>query len=135
MSVFAHKGANVYRQTEAQSRTPLELVVMLYDGALRFTAQARTAIERKDIRARRDAISRTLAIVSELQSTLDIDKGGAIAKSLDALYVYIIGRLVEGSSKQDLGAVDDARRVLTTLREAWVDIAQPTGSVSSGVSR
>jgi flagellar protein FliS len=130
MPVFAHKAANVYRQTEAQSRTPLELVVMLYDGALRFAAQARTAIERKDIPARREAISRALAIMSELQSTLNIEKGGAIAESLDGLYVYITGRLLDGASKQDLRPIDEATNVLTTLRDAWATIARPMADVT-----
>src|SRR4051812_11563894 len=124
MPAFAHKAATAYRQTEAQSRTPLELVVMLYDGALRFSGQARAAIEQKDIPARREAISRGLAIMSELQSTLDMDKGGEIAKSLDNLYVFVIGRLVSAAAKQDVGLIDEANRVLTTLRDAWQEIAR-----------
>jgi flagellar protein FliS len=128
MSAFVNKGANAYRQTEVQSRTPLELVVMLYDGALRFVALARSALERKDIRARQQAISRALAIMSELQSTLDMEKGGEIAVSLDALYVYINGRILEGASKQNLAALDEAAHLLTTLRDGWSDIAQPGGA-------
>ena len=133
MPVFAHKAASAYRQTEAQSRTPLELVVMLYDGALRFMAQARVAIERKDIRARREAISRTLAIISELQGTLDMEKGGEIAVSLNALYVYVNGRLLDGAAKQDVRPIDEASRVLSTLREAWSDIAGPASASGAGV--
>jgi len=135
MPVFAHKAASAYRQTEAQSRTPLELVVMLYDGALRFAAQARAAIERKDVRARREAISRTLAILSELQGTLDLEKGGEIAASLNNLYIYINGCLLDGAAKQDVRPIDDAMRVLTTLREAWADIAQPAAAAASRVTR
>jgi flagellar secretion chaperone FliS len=126
MSVFARQAASAYRQTEIQSRTPLELVVMLYDGALRFGGQARVAIVRKDIRARREAISRTLAILSELQATLDLEKGGEIATSLDKLYVYIIGRFLEAAAKQDVRPLDEALSVLTTLRGAWAGIALPT---------
>ncbi len=98
---------------------------MLYDGALRFAAQARAAIERKDIRARREAISRTLAIMSELQGTLDMEKGGAIAASLDTLYVYIIGRFLEAAAKQDVrparrsdARADDIARRLGGYRSA-----------------
>jgi flagellar protein FliS len=98
---------------------------MLYNGALRFAAQARSAIERRDIPARREAISRTLAIMSELQSTLDMEKGGEIAASLDGLYVYVVGRLVDAAARQDLRPLDEATRVLTTLRDAWTEIAQP----------
>jgi flagellar protein FliS len=124
MPALATQASNAYRQTEAQSRTPLELVVMLYDGALRFLTQARGAIEQNNIPARREAISRTLAIMSELQSTLDIDKGGAIAESLDRLYQYIAGLLIDASFKKDTRPVDEAVRLLTMLRDAWADIAR-----------
>jgi flagellar protein FliS len=135
MPALARQAANSYLQTEVQSRTPLELVVMLYDGALRFTAQARAAIERKDIRARREAITRTLAIMSELQSTLDMEKGGAISESLDSLYVYVNGRLIDAASKQDVHPIDEAAKVLTTLRDAWADISRETSAAPMRVAR
>lgn len=132
MPALATQASNAYRQTEVQSRTPLELVVMMYDGALRFIAQARDAIERKDIRARQKAVSRTLTIISELQSTLDMEKGGAISEKLDSLYVYINGRLIEASSKQDAGPIDEAARLLTTLRDSWAEIARETAAAAPG---
>lgn len=132
MREFAQRAASAYRQTEVQSRTPLELVVMLYDGALRFIAQARDAIERKDIRARREAISRALAIMSELQSTLDMDKGGIISEKLDSLYVYINGRLIDASSKQDTRPIDEAARLLTGLRDSWAEAARETAATAPG---
>src|SRR4051812_14544696 len=126
MPALATQAVNVYLQTEVQSRTSLELVVMLYDGALRFVAQARSAIECKDIRARQMAIKRTQAILSELQSTLDMKQGAEIARSLDGLYVYISGRLVDASFKQDVGPIDEAAQLLSTLRDAGADIARNT---------
>lgn len=121
--MMKHKGLNAYRQTEVQSRTPLELVVMLYDGALRFLAVAHDAVVRHDIPARRDAISRVLAIVSELQSTLDLERGGVVAADLDNLYAYITTRVMDAAAKNDTAPLDDARRLLETLRDAWQTIA------------
>jgi len=123
MSVLSARGISRYRQTEIQSRTPLELVVMLYDGALRFTADAREAIERRDIRSRQHNVSRALAIVSELQSTLDMESGGDVAAQLDRLYGFVRDRLVDASVKQDVKPIDEARNVLTTLREGWLVIS------------
>ncbi|MEZ5284183.1 MAG: flagellar export chaperone FliS [Vicinamibacterales bacterium] len=128
------QGLNAYRRTEVQSRTPLELVVMLYDGALRFTSQAREAIERRDIRARRDATSRLLAIVSELQNTLDLEKGGEVAVQLDGLYDYMTAKIVESSTKNDVAPLDEVRKLLEPLRDAWQTIAsasQPASSVAT----
>lgn len=119
-----YQALNAYRSTEVQSRTSLELVVMLYDGALRFLAQARSAVERGDIRARQTATSRLLAILSELQSTLDVERGGDIAVQLDALYAYLSERVLTGAAANDLTALDEVRRLLDGLRESWQTIAQ-----------
>ena len=131
MSALPARGINSYRQTEIQSRSPLELVVMLYDGALRFTADARDAMVRRDIRARQQHLSRALAIVSELQSTLDMDTGGDVAEHLDKLYGFVRDRLIDASARQDLQPLDEARRVLTTLREGWLAISRASASATT----
>ncbi len=117
------QGLAAYRSTQVQSRTPLELVVMLYDGALRFIGTARDAVERRDIAARREALDRAMAIVSELQSTLNMDAGGEFAARLDGLYDYINDRLITAAMQNSVEPLDEARRILDTLRGAWSTIA------------
>jgi flagellar protein FliS len=117
------RGAGAYRQTSVQSSSPLELVVLLYDGALRHLLAAREAIRRNDLVARRDAFSKALAIITELQSTLNLEEGGAVATQLDALYTYITGRLVDATARKDMSAVDEVEKLLRSLREAWAQIA------------
>ncbi|MBP7779417.1 MAG: flagellar export chaperone FliS [Acidobacteria bacterium] len=119
------RGLTTYRQTQVQSRTPLELVVMLYDGALKFLHQARLAVEQGDIAARRDASARALTIVSELQSTLNMEQGGEIAERLDELYAYVTARILQAAAANAVGPLDDASRVLATLRESWLAVATP----------
>ena len=126
------RGLSSYRNTQVQSRTPLELVVMLYDGALKFMGRAREAIERRDIPARREALSRTLAIISELQSTLNLAEGGQVAIELDRLYSYSNARLLEAAMKNEVAAVDDVKRVFEILRDGWNTIAtQPPPTASA----
>jgi flagellar protein FliS len=108
-----------------QSRSPLELVVMLYDGALQSLSAAKAAIARNDIAGRADAVSRALAILTELQGTLDMKEGGKIAEDLDRLYAYAIARLIDVTLKNDPGAVDDVLKVMNPLRDGWSQIAQP----------
>ena len=127
----ATRAAQAYRQVETESRSPLELVVMLYDGALRFLGEAAEAAERKDIRARSHAVSRTLAIVAELQSTLDLEKGGAIADQLDDLYTYITSRLLDVAIKNDVTAIEETRKLLAPVRDAWSQISQPSVPVGA----
>jgi len=114
----ATRAAAAYRRVESESRSPLELVVMLYDGALRFLGEASAAAASGDLRTRARAISRTLAIIAELQSTLDLEKGGDVASQLDDLYTYITSRLLDVAIKKDVSAIDEARQLLTPIRDA-----------------
>lgn len=116
-------GAQAYIQTQVSSRSPLELVVMLYEGLIRFTGEARGAIERRDLAAKRAAMSRALAIVSELQSTLNMAEGGELAASLDNLYTYINGRLLDASMQNVIEPLDETLKLVATLRDAWSEIA------------
>lgn len=122
------RGAEAYRQTEAKSRSPLELVVMLYDGALRFVGEAIEADAAGQIGRRGQAISKALAIIGELQSTLNVESGGQVAAELDRLYTYLQGRLLDVAMKKDRQALPEAQRLLSTLRDAWYQIANPAGA-------
>jgi flagellar secretion chaperone FliS len=118
------RGAEAYRQTEARSRSPLELVVMLYDGALGFLGAAGEAAARGDVGTRARNISRALAIIGELQSTLNMQEGGAVAADLNRLYAYVNGRLLDVSVKRDITGINESIKILTTLRSAWVELAR-----------
>jgi len=119
----AHAGADAYRRLHIETRTPLELIVILYDTALFRIAEARAAIERNDLPARRDAVSRAMAIVSELQSTLNLKDGGEIAASLDSLYSYATAGLIEASMHTSSTSLNDVEKVLKNLRDAWCEIS------------
>jgi flagellar protein FliS len=112
-----------YRTTQAQTSSPLELVVLLYDGALRFLADAERALAANDLPARATAISKALAIVNELQNTLDLAKGGAVAEELDRLYDFVQDRLLRVTRDQDASALAEAQRVLSSLADAWRTLA------------
>ena len=130
----ALRGLSTYRQTQVQSRTPLELVVMLYDGALTFLNQTRDAIERRDLYARRDASSRALAIISELQSTLNMAEGGELAQRLDELYGFVNLRILDATKNNAVAPLDDAIRVLETLRDSWSSIAAAPAQSARGAA-
>lgn len=118
-----NKGTQAYLQTQVQSRTPVELVVMLYDGAIKFLGQARDAMASGDLVGKRHALSRGLAIIQELQNMLNMEAGGEIATRLDGLYTYIQGRCYEANAQRSADGLDEAIKLLTPLRDAWADIA------------
>ncbi len=122
------RGAEAYLRTETLSRSPLELVVMLYDGALRFVGEAREAMVRGDIRLRAHAIDRAMSIVAELQNTLNMDTGGDLAVELDRLYRFTSEKLLEATATRRVAALDEAQRVLVTLRDGWARIAAGQGA-------
>jgi flagellar protein FliS len=130
---FPDHAAHRYLQTQIRSSTPLELVVMLYDGAIRHANAAADAMRRKDIPTRRDAISRALAIISELQSTLDMNQGGPVAEELDRLYTWMSSRFVDATVKQDAAPILEAKRILEILRDGWqqVSAARPAAAPGS----
>jgi flagellar protein FliS len=101
---------------------------MLYDGAIRFMDAAKDAIERRDIRARRDALSRAIAIVGELKSTLDMERGGELAKQLDQLYGFVQTRLLDAARLQQAQPINECRAVFDSLREGWRSIAAGAGA-------
>jgi flagellar protein FliS len=118
------RGIDAYRRTEAQSASPLQLVVMLYDGALRFLNDARAAQISGDARKRAHAIRRVTAIVAECHSTLDLERGGALAAELDGLYSYMSARLLDITVKRDHTAIDEVYKLMSILRDAWGQVAQ-----------
>ena len=123
--------ANAYLRTQVQSSTPLERVVMLYDAAIRALDGAREAMTKQDLLARRAAISRLIAIVTELQNTLDLERGGKIAGDLDRLYDYVLTRILDAQTTQQPQGLDEARRVLEPLRDAWQAIAASTAPAAA----
>jgi flagellar secretion chaperone FliS len=124
-----------YQQVEANGSNGVQLIVMLYDGAIRFLGEAKSCAESGDRRGKAAAISRTLSILAELQSTLRIEEGGELAKSLDGLYTYITERILDANLKGNATGLDEAIRLLRTLNSAWTEIARraqpPAGSPQS----
>jgi flagellar protein FliS len=122
--IHAGRAAKHYLQTQVRSSSPLELVVMLYDGALRSSAAASDAMARRDIPARREALSKTMAIIGELQNTLDMTSGGEVAERLDLLYTWMTEQLLQATVRQDAAPIKEVHRLLATLRDGWDQIAK-----------
>ena len=117
------RGAATYQQTAVQCGTPLELVVKLYDAAIKNVVKARDGLKSGDLVAKKDGMSNAMAIVAELRSSLDMARGGEIAVSLDRLYAYVSERLVDANVNKDPRGFDEVYRLLLPLRDAWQQIA------------
>ncbi len=113
--------SNNYLQNQIATASPEKLLIMFYDGAIRFTLQASSAIVSGDIETRNYAVNRAVAIISELAATLDHKIGGKIAADLDALYNFMIRELHRGNSRNDQAPFATVEDLLTGLRETWVE--------------
>lgn len=119
--------ANAYRQVGAETAvataTPHGLVRMLFDAYLDAIAQARGAMRHGQIDVKARAISRAVRIVDEgLRACLDLKAGGALAADLNDLYAYLATRLTLANLRNDEALLDECQRLVTPLRDAWLEI-------------
>ena len=123
-----HAGAGAYRHvgvtTGVAAATPHQLVLMLFDGFDEALAQAMGALREGVIETKCRAISRAARIVDEgLRANLDLNAGGALAADLRELYAYISLRLLRANLDNDGAGIEECRRLMLPLREAWASIA------------
>jgi flagellar protein FliS len=125
--------ARQYEQTQVVTSSGVQLVVLLYDGAIQSIEMARLEIQANHVREKARYLGRAIAIVGELNSVLDHEQGGDISRSLRRLYDYILMELVEANTQNDEQRLDGPLRCLTTLREAWREIAAQQQTRVTGV--
>ncbi|WP_434601468.1 flagellar export chaperone FliS [Pseudomonas sp. Z1-12] len=118
-----------YQKIGAQAQTseasPHRLVQMLMEGGLDRIAQAKGALERKDIASRGILISKAIGIVGGLREGLDLENQAESVAELDALYAYMMKRLAEANVKADPKILDEVADLLRTVKEGWDAIAAP----------
>lgn len=110
-----------YQQNQVLTASPEQILVMLYDGAIRFTRQAMTGIETDQRHVMREGVSRAMAIITEFANTLDHSVGGEIAENLDALYAFMNKQLTEANLDNDMEKLKVVETLLLDLRATWVE--------------
>ena len=111
-----------YSKTDVNTSDQLTLIIMLYEGLLRFLKKAILKIEENDVEAAHNYFVRSKDIVNELLSTLHAEKGGDIGNNLRELYLYMFRRIVEANLKKDMEIGKDVYQVAKTLHEGWVQL-------------
>ncbi|MDO3377870.1 flagellar export chaperone FliS [Geoalkalibacter halelectricus] len=115
---------NQYRNTQVQTASPEQILVMLYDGAIRFLNQACVAMESDERDVKIKNLDKALAIIAELSATLDHEIGGEIAANLAALYDFMMREIPRANVKNDPKVLQPVINILAELREAWVQAAE-----------
>ncbi|BAQ73355.1 flagellar protein FliS [Pseudomonas sp. Os17] len=118
-----------YQKVGAQAQTseasPHRLVQMLMEGGLDRIAQAKGAMERKDIANKGVFISKAIGIIGGLREGLDLENSMDTLGDLDSLYTYMMKRLTEANIKTDPKILDEVAGLLRTVKEGWDAIAAP----------
>ncbi|SRR5579871_1371057 len=113
-----------YFDDDVLAASPLKLVELLYRGALDAVADARRHLRQRDIRARSQAVSKAMAIVTQLSLSLDRAQGGDLSRRLEQIYGYVLRLLMKANAEQSEGPLLEAEKLLGTLREAWTNCEQ-----------
>ncbi|OIP53457.1 MAG: flagellar export chaperone FliS [Helicobacteraceae bacterium CG2_30_36_10] len=116
--MYGNTAYNIYAHNNVGIESPGKLITMLYEGVLRFNAQAKKAIKDKDIEKKVYWTNRSMAIITELISVLDM-KQGAISEYLGGLYAYEIQLLGAASIENNTDKIDEVSNVFKGLSEAW----------------
>ncbi len=125
-----------YSQVQIQTATKGKLIVLLYQGAIRFMRKAILAMERRDMEAKGDCLIRAQDIVLELLYAIDhqmLDSGNELARNLQRLYLYSYRRLVEANIRIDPKAVEEVIGLMGNLLEAWEQVVagEPQSAAAS----
>ena len=109
--------AEAYKRQQVLTATPEALTLMLYNGALRFMTEGRDAIEKKNFEEANTSLQKAQRIITEFRVTLKMEY--EISHQLLPLYNSVYDRLVEANLKSDVTKIDEAKSIITDLRDAW----------------
>ncbi len=121
--------AQDYGPEQVMAADPVTLVAMLYDKAVLSLKAAVQAIHKDEIEVRWKNSHRAREIINHLFTTLDLEKGGEIASNLEALYAYMLQRLLDVDVKNDARAAEEVIELLEPLRASWSELARTSADI------
>jgi flagellar secretion chaperone FliS len=116
------KAITAYAQA-SETVAPAQQIVLLYEGAIRRIKQAQSAVLAQRVGDRCRAVHKATAIIEGLQSCLDHERGGEIARNLDRIYTHVVFRLQRINLTNDPAICDEVIALLDQLRSAWAQLA------------
>ena len=118
-----------YSSEQVMAADPATLVAMAYDRAVQCLRAAVQAIYNNEIEARWQNSHRAQEIINHLFMTLDLDKGGEIASNLEALYAYMLQRLLDVDVNNDARAAKEVIELLEPLQASWSELARTSADM------
>lgn len=125
---------NMYVENQVMTANPAKLIAMLYDGAVDFIEKAKESINNNDYIKANENIKKAQDIIMELNLSLDVERGGEIAKNLRSLYNYFYRRLLEANVKKDTEILDEVKDFIKELSDVWKEAMKREGKNLSRLS-
>lgn len=116
-------GAQAYATTQITTASSVQVVVLLYDGAISSMKLAQESIATLNFHDKARFLDRALRVVGELSASLNMEEGGVIGKDLRRLYEYIQFELTQANLKNEPGRLEGPIRCMSEIREAWQELA------------
>jgi len=116
--------AQRYQQTQVATSDRGRLLLLMFDGGLKFLAQARAGLEAGDLARFAHSLGRGQAVIAELMHTLDHKAGGEIAANLERLYTFMLDHLVQANLEKSVRHVEQVHRLLDIIAGAYREILQ-----------
>ena len=111
--------SSIHHCVQAEDASPHRFIQMLLAGALERIAQAKGAILQAMPEVKGERINKAIDIVNGLRGCLDDSEGGDLAANLDALYEYMVRRLLDANTNSDIAALDEVAKLLSEIKQAW----------------
>ena len=109
-----------YGAIKVTTASPGQILLMLYDGLLRFLREAEAAMAAKDRKKSGEKISRAQAIIAQLLASLDPAQAPALCQHLQSVYVFCMQHILRANIEQDPAKLAEVTRILSPLRDAWM---------------
>lgn len=129
------KAAKAYLATQVSTSSQGDLLIMLYDTAVKQLRQAIEKMRAGDVAGKGVLISKAINIISELQESLNKERGGDISKNLFQLYFFCNARLLKANLKMDQQMVEEVIGILSGLRQAFAQIIPTAASGVAAVTQ
>ena len=113
---------NAYKKASVNTLDQNKLIIMLYDGAIKNASFAVEHMKSGEIEKVHNCLIKAKNIVTELMATLNMEKGGDVAKNLQSLYSYMFSQLIEANMEKKTQPIVVVIELLKELRVAWVEI-------------
>jgi flagellar protein FliS len=120
-----------YRESSVRGASPVRLVISLYEQAIEDLRRAVIALDRGAIEARTREINHALLVIAQLQSSLDMERGGEVAKNLARFYSVVRAGLTDAQMKQSSMLVEQQISQLAEVHEAWLEVERATAKPNS----